>query len=86
MLPRQSPPVARRFRGGGRTLFPTALQIVSTPEVINPDVVKHIREVITGANPNPNDPQRFLYPLSCFQDCSILSGLSFLQCMRGCRR
>ena len=79
MLPRQSPPVIRPF------LFQTALQLVSTPEKNDPNVRKQTREVVTGADPDPNDPQRFLYPISCYQECSILSGFSFVQCMLRCR-
>lgn len=79
MLPRQSAPVTRPFP------FPTALQVVSEPELTDPTRIKRDYRVVEGANPNPNDPQRFLYPLACYQDCSILSGYSFLQCMRGCR-
>jgi hypothetical protein len=79
MLPRQSPPVARPF------LFPIALQLVSRPSKVDPKEIKKTWEVVTGADPDPNDPAQFLYPVSCFQDCSILSGVSFMQCMMGCR-
>jgi hypothetical protein len=73
MLPRQSPPVIRPF------LFQTALQLVSTPEKNDPNVLKQTREVVTGADPDPNDP------ISCYQECSILSSFSFVQCILRCR-
>jgi hypothetical protein len=79
MLPPQSPPVIRPF------LFQTALQLVSMPENNDPNVLKQTRQIVTGADPDPNDPQRFLYPVSCYQECSILSSFSFVQCMLGCR-
>lgn len=77
MIPRQSPPVTRPF------LFPTALQLVTEPSVSDP--TKKRWKVVTGAATEPNYSQRFLYPLSCYQDCSILSAFSFAQCMLGCR-
>ena len=80
MLPPQSPPVTRPF------LFQTALQLIAVPETNDPNVLKQTRRVVHDrADPDPNDPQRFLYPISCYQECSILSGFSFVQCMLGCR-
>jgi hypothetical protein len=89
MLPPQSSPVFRpilvtRFSLGQPWpfVFPPALQLVTKPDFLKPNRPKHLMELVTGANPNPNDPQRFLYPITRYQDCAILSGFSFLQCMR----
>jgi hypothetical protein len=67
-------------------IFQTAMQLVTRPELTDRSVLKKTWEVVTGADPDPNDPQRFLYPLSCYQDCAILSGYAFAACMLGCRR
>jgi hypothetical protein len=79
MLPRQSPPVIRPF------IFQTPLQLISTPELTDPTVLKKTMELVTGGDPDPNDPYRFLYPISCYQECSILSGFAFAQCLLRCR-
>jgi hypothetical protein len=41
--------------------------------------------VASGANPNPNDPQRFL-PVACNDMCYLFSGFSLAACLAGCRR
>jgi hypothetical protein len=66
-------------------IFQTAVQPVTRPELSDPSVLKTTMELVNGANPDPNDPQRFLYPISCYQECSILSSFSFVQCLWGCR-
>ena len=78
MLPRQSPPVIRPF------LFQVAFQLVTRPELTDPTVPKTTREMVLGADPDPNDPPRFVYPVSCYQECSIFSGFSLRHCMLGC--
>lgn len=77
MFPRQSAPVLRPV------LFATPFQEVSRPSLIDPAEVVTTFEVVTGADPDPNDPQQFLGPTTRVQDCSIFGGFSFMQCMLG---
>jgi hypothetical protein len=41
--------------------------------------------LVTGAQPNPNDPQR-LIPVSCYHACGLYSGFSMRRCISRCRR
>ena len=80
MIPNISAPVNRR------ALFETARRQTEVPGVGEPENKKHLWELIPGANPDPNDPQRFLYPVSCDQDCYLYSGFSLAACLAVCRR
>jgi hypothetical protein len=84
MLPPQSPPVIR-LKGTLPTVFDIAYQPVTKPNPVHAGETETENDVVTGADPTPNSPQRFQSPISCNQDCAILGGPSFVQCMLRCR-
>jgi hypothetical protein len=79
MIPSLSAPVDRR------ALIEPAQRQVATPGIGEPEFVKQLWELVPGANPNPNDPQRFLDPVPCENWCSLFSGFSFGACLARCR-
>jgi hypothetical protein len=42
--------------------------------------------LVPGAQPNPNDPQRWVSPVMCKKTCYLSSGTSFWRCLSRCRR
>jgi len=78
MLPHLTPPVMRP------NLFQTVFRIIEEPTLTDPTKLKKLRQVIDGADPDPNDPPGFMYPVSCEQECSILSGFSLARCLAAC--
>jgi hypothetical protein len=79
MFPHQTPPVMRP------TFFQTVFRIVEVPSLGDPTRFNEFRQAIDGADPDPNDPPGFMYPVSCEQECSILSGFSLARCLLTCR-
>lgn len=51
-----------------------------------PGKPRYFFDLVTGAIPFPNDPQRFLGPVSCENSCYVFSGFSRTGCLAGCRR
>jgi hypothetical protein len=80
MIPHVSPPVNRRL------LFETAQRQIKVPGVAEPEQTKKLWQLVLGANPDPNEPQRFLYPVSCQEWCTLFSGFSLVACLAMCRR
>lgn len=66
MIPNLSPPVLRP------EFFKTDWQIVFIG-VSRSGRKKFVRELVSGADPNPNTPQRFIYPVPCGNWCYLYS-------------
>jgi hypothetical protein len=80
MLPSVSPPVKRP------TLVEYKPFVVQLIDLVGAHTPQKVWDVVPGANLNPNDPQRFLHPISRGQACSIFAGFSLASCLGACPR
>jgi hypothetical protein len=68
---------------GLRMLYDKDGNVVATSP---PGQPRYYLDLVTGAIPYPNDPQRFLGPVPCENSCFVFAGFSRAGCLAACRR
>ena len=84
MLPNQSQPVTRSVQPPlvSSAFFKTDLQEVLLGRTKDGEPI-YAWELVTGANPDPNEPMGFLYPVAYENWCYLFAGFSRNRCLAG---